>query len=182
VGLPGTGLLQAADDYDDVALVRWPDEDTAIQERRAAGRATLLVVDPAQRPPTAWGPLEDWVREPYDSVDLYARRERLRRRLEAWAPARFDADGLLQRGNRWVALPPLEDRLVRALNAQPGAAVPRQELVAVLYPESGEDRHRALDSFVRRARERLAPLGLVIHTVRGIGYMLEVRELPGRSG
>jgi DNA-binding response OmpR family regulator len=57
--------------------------------------------------------------------------------------------------------------------------VARATLVAALYPETGKDRHRALDAFVRRTRERLVPLGLEIHTVRGIGYLLEVREIPG---
>jgi DNA-binding winged helix-turn-helix (wHTH) protein len=179
-GGPDRGPSPATDlDHDDVALVRWPDEEATLADRRAAGQATLLVLDPDQRPPAAWGPLEDWVREPFDTVDLYARRERLRRRLRAWSPARFDADGLLCRGDRWVALPPLEERLVRALFERPGTVVGRATLVAALYPETGQDRHRALDSFVRRTRERLAPLGLGIHTVRGIGYLLEVGELPG---
>ena len=181
-GGPDRGPSPATDfdlDYDDVALVRWPDEEATLADRRAAGQATLLVLDPDQRPPAAWGPLEDWVREPFDTVDLYARRERLRRRLRAWSPARFDADGLLCRGDRWVALPPLEERLVRAMFERPGTVVGRATLVAALYPETGQDRHRALDSFVRRTRERLAPIGLGIHTVRGVGYLLEVDELPG---
>jgi DNA-binding response OmpR family regulator len=67
---------------------------------------------------------------------------------------------------------------VRVLLDRQGAPVSRQALVSAIYPGVGEDRHRALDSFVRRARVRLGPLGLEIHTVRGIGYMLEARELP----
>lgn len=166
------------DTYDDVELVRWPDGEDIVAVRRLEGRATLLVLGPGDRPPVTWGPLEDWLREPFDAVDLYARRERLRRRVAARAPARFDEDGLLHRGEHWVALAPIEDRLVRVLLARQGMPVGRQMLVTAIYPDSQEDRHRALDSFVRRARVRLAPLGLEIHTVRGIGYMLEARELP----
>jgi len=170
--------IPVPDGYDDVALVHWPDGEDELAERRAAGHATLLVVAAGHRPPEAWGPLEDWLRQPFDSVDLYARRERLRRRLDACAPARFDDDGLLQRGRRWVALAPREDRLVRALLPHQGRPVPRAALVEALYPETREDPHRALDTFVRRARTHIAPLGLAIHTVRGIGYMLESRDLP----
>ena len=171
----------APDAYDDVELIRWPEDEVALAARRLAGRATLLVLRPDQRPPSAWGPLEDWVREPYDAVDLYARRERLRRRLDALAAPAFDDDGLLHRGRRWVALPELEDRLVRVLLDRLGLPVSRRALVSAIYPDTGEDRHRALDSFVRRARGRLAPLGLEIHTVRGIGYMLEAREMAETS-
>jgi hypothetical protein len=166
------------DAYDDVALIRWPEEDALLATRRGAGQATLLVLSADQRPPAVWGPLEDWVREPVDAVDVYARRERLRRRLDALAAPVFDEDGLLHRGRRWVSLPELEHRLVYVLLDRLGLPVSRQALVSAIYPDTQEDRHRALDAFVRRARGRLAPLGLEIHTVRGIGYMLEAREMP----
>jgi hypothetical protein len=164
--------------YDDVALVRWPDDDRTRRARGDEGRATLLVVPAGARPPEAWGPLEDWLREPVDPVELYTRRERLRRRLDARTPAALDDDGLLHRGTRWVALSPMEVRLVRALLARQGSPVARADLVAAIRPETGVDDHRALDTFVRRARRRLAPLALAIHTVRGTGFMLEADELP----
>jgi DNA-binding response OmpR family regulator len=130
------------------------------------------------------GALEDWLREPYDTVDLYARREGLRRRLDARSPVVFDQDGLLHRGRRWVDLSPRELRLVRALLEREGAAVARGELAVTLYGAGAADAtrgpatERAVDGFVRRARIRLAPLGLAIHTVRGFGYMIQVRDLP----
>jgi len=171
------GGTRAQHRYDDVVPIRWPAAEKALLRRRADGLASLLVVAAGHRPPETWGPLEDWLREPIDPIELYTRRERLRRRLAARAPAAFDGDGLLHRGPHWVALSPTEALLVEALLARQGAPVARPDLVAAIRPDSGVDAHRALDTFVRRARERLAPLGLVIHTVRGTGFMLEADEL-----
>jgi len=164
--------------HDDVALVRWPHDAPTRGRRRARGLATLLVLAPGQPPPETWSPLEDWVREPLDAVELYTRREHLRRRLAARPAAVLDDDGLLHRGPHWVALSPAEGRLVAALLANLGSAVARAALVDAVRPHVGHDPHRTLDTFVRRARDRLRPLGLVIHTVRGTGFLLEARDLP----
>ena len=55
-----------------------------------------------------------------DAVERYVRRERLRRRAAARAPASLDADGLLHRGALWVALPPGELAALAALLSEPG--------------------------------------------------------------
>ena len=37
---------------------------------------------------------------------------------------------------------------------------------------------RTLDNVVRRVRKRIAPLGMAVCAVRGMGFLLEIGELP----
>ena len=52
-------------------------------------------------------------------------------------------------------------------------AVPRHELAAAGWPTGASDRG-LLDSRMKLLRRRLAPLGVEIDTVRGVGYLLPV--------
>jgi DNA-binding response OmpR family regulator len=112
-------------------------------------------------------------------VELYVRRDRLRRRAAARAPASIDADGLLHRGGRWVALPPGELAALTALMSEPGYMVARTDLAAALGMAAEVDQPtRTLDNVVRRVRKRIAPLGMAVCAVRGAGFLLEIGELP----
>jgi hypothetical protein len=167
--------------YDDVAVIRWPSGEEERAHLAAAGHPRVLLVEADHVPPEVWGGLEDWLREPADPVELYLRRERLRRQMEARAPAALDEDGLLHRGHRWVALSPTELALVRPLVSRQGAVVSHEELVAAIGPRPRADAHRDVRSFVRGLRPRLAPLGLAIHNVRGTGFLLQAHDLPPRG-
>jgi hypothetical protein len=167
--------------YDDVAVVRWPAQKDERESLATEGRPRVLLVPPDEDPPPAWDELEDWLREPPDAIELYVRRERLRRRVDARRPVTVDADGLVHRGPRWVAMSPTELVLVRLLVAHQGRVVPREDLLAALRPEAGtdgepsagkDDATRAVDTFIRRSRQRLEPLGVVIHNIRGAGFLL----------
>jgi hypothetical protein len=164
--------------YDDVAVIRWPSGEGERRRLAAAGLPRVLVVEGSHAPPEVWGGLEDWLREPADPVELYTRREQLRRRMEAQAPVVLDDDGLLHRGARWVALSPSELALMRPLVARQGAVVSHQALVDAIGAEGRLDANRDVRSFVRSLRLRLAPLGLELHNVRGAGFLLQARDLP----
>ena len=72
-----------------------------------------------------------------------------------------------------VALTNREDQLLRCILLANGACVTRQELLdAVWGPEAGVDGSN-LDIYVRRLRDKLAPVP--IENVRGLGYRISVR-------
>jgi len=162
----------------DVPLVSWPRGAALRADLARAGRARLLVVEDHYDPPPAHDPLEDWVRAGADAVEVYVRRERLRRDQARRAPAAFDNDGLLRRGHRWVAVSLRERQLLEPLLARAGAPVSRVELLAAVLPGAVADDHRALDRLVRRLRARIAPLAMNVMVVRGFGYLLALETLP----
>ena len=82
-----------------------------------------------------------------------------------------DDAGLLHRGRRWVALPDVEWRLIDLLVNRFGQLVRREDLTAAGWP-GGTNSDSDLYVRIKRARKRLAPLGLTITSVRGRGYVL----------
>jgi hypothetical protein len=162
----------------DVIVVQWPADAERRAHAAAHGHACLLCVSADVRPPVEWGHLEDWVREPFDYGELDARRARLRRRLVALQPVWIDEDGLLRRGSSWIALAPMEVRLLEPLLAMKNEVVSRRALHTNVYEGEAARDVRLVDSTMRRLRRRVRPLGVTIHTVRGTGFLLDVGELP----
>ena len=152
-----------------------PLEEARRDELRDQGCPRLLLLEDGAPPPAApVDELEDWIRVPAGEVDLRARVEGLRRRVEARAdpaPA-LDDDGVLRLGDRWVSLPPVEARLTAALLDRYGAVVSRDALGRAGWPAGAPGRN-ALDVHMLRLRRRLSPLALAIRTVRSRGYLLE---------
>lgn len=179
-GTARTGTAEAA--TDGVALVGWPAEDAERQVLAARGVPRLLLVEPDAPAPRCDDPLEDWVRLPASAADLDARVAGLGRRassvVDDGRPG-IDADGVVRVGGNWAALPPVEARLMAALVDRLGAVVHRDDLAAAGWPDGLPGRN-ALDVHVLRLRRRIAPVGLVIRTIRARGYLLEVDE-PARG-
>ncbi len=169
----------------DVTLVRWPEQETVRTALRAEGRARMLLLSPSTPAPDPDDDLEDWVRMPVAEADLRARVRWLAHRVAQDRPGAgdrgpvLDDDGLIRVGDDWVALPPVEHRLARALVNRLGAVVTRDALATAGWPDSDPGRN-ALDVHVLRLRRRLAPLALTIHTVRSRGYLLSV-DAPDRK-
>ena len=158
----------------DVTLLRWPLE----RDRRAAlaaqGVPRLLLIEADEDAPVLVDCLEDWVRLPASQGDLDARCAAILGRGGLHAPERpvLDPDGVLRDGTDWVALPPVEARLLEALLDRFGAVVSRDAMARSGWPAGAPGRN-ALDVHVLRVRRRIEPLGLVIKTVRSRGYLLE---------
>jgi hypothetical protein len=160
----------------DVALVRWPEEAERSVALAAAGAAQLLLVEPGADLPETWGQLTDWIRMPADHEDVWIRIATLQRRAAPPAP-RLDEFDVLWRGTSWVALSPLEARIVATMLENPVTVLERATISAAAWPDGGRD-PRLVDAYVKRLRRRIPALGLTIHTVRGRGYLLEVEPLP----
>jgi two-component system OmpR family response regulator len=168
-----TGERAASPTGDDVQLIWWPDE----AEMRSSGPPSeprLLLVAPEAEPPPRLGFLEDWLRLPRDASEFATRRAELLRRQAVVRPLTLDDDGLVHRGAAWVALSPLEVALIRPLIENPDRVVTRAELLAAARPHTTATTSSSLDTSIRRLRRRLRPLDVAIHSVRGVGHVLEV--------
>jgi len=165
--------LTGSTGVDDIQLVWWP-EEAELRTTEPTTTARLLLVAPDAEPPDCLGFLEDWLRLPLDASELAARRAELVRRMGDAQPLTLDDDGLARRGRSWVALSPLEVALFRPLLEHRGRVVVRSELLASARDHTTATDARFVDTYIRRLRDRLGPLGAAIRTVRGIGHMLDV--------
>ena len=120
--------------------------------------------------------MSDWVQEPVDELDVQSRIVALRSRASIERPILGD-HGVVWRGSIWVALSPIEARLTAAFLARPGRVLSRQRLETVGWPD-GLPSSRAIDARIKVLRERVAAVGMRIHTVRGQGYLAEIQPLP----
>jgi DNA-binding response OmpR family regulator len=160
----------------DVVLVRWPEEDSRLQQLREAGSPRLLLLNDEAAPPESADCLEDWIRLPADDRDVRARVARLASRAATEQPApHVDGDGLMRYGGRWVALSPVEGVLAATLVDRFGAVVGRDTLARRAWPD-GTPTRNALDVHMLRLRRRIASLGVEVRTVRSRGYLMQVAQ------
>jgi DNA-binding response OmpR family regulator len=159
----------------EVTLVRWPAEDDRRARLRDEYRPRLLLVEDDATPPAPTDDLEDWIRVPARDDDVQVRLHTLERRASArlaFVPE-LDSNGVVHVGDRWASLPPVEARMVARMLDHWGQVVGREDLADAGWPDGAPGRN-ALDVHVLRLRRRLAPVGLVIRTVRSRGYVLEL--------
>lgn len=155
-------------------MLRWPAESSLRAALAATGAPRLLLVEGGSPAPEPEDCLEDWLRVPASEEDLRARANSLTLRARAHLSnvPLLDHDGLLRFGSRWVPLPPVEVRLIRALLERFGTVVHREALARAGWPDGAPGRN-ALDVHVLRLRRRLEPVNLAIRTIRSRGYLLE---------
>lgn len=88
------------------------------------------------------------------------------------ASPEIDDFGVLRHRGSWIALSDRHETIMRLLVSRLGRPVSRSDLAAVTWPDGGHSAH-AMDVHIYQLRPRLAPMGLVIHTLRGRGFVLE---------
>ena len=160
-----------------VEVLGWPSQSERLEVLRREGRPRLLVLDRGVAPPPAPDALEDVIWTPTDERDLFARLNRLASRSAR--PARLSVgdvvvgEGVAAFAGQEAALPPTEARILARLADPPGRVHRRDALALAAW---GDTAHtwRSLDSRLFTLRQRLVPLGLVIGSVRGRGFVLEV--------
>jgi len=126
---------------------------------------------------------DDYLTKPFDAEELRARvRAALRRPGGEFAPPvvcgrlRFDPGRReVTVGGEAVVLRRRELALLGVLVRRAGRVVQRADLMDEVYGFDEDVNSNTLDSHVSRLRARLAALnaGVVIHPVRGVGYMLD---------
>jgi DNA-binding winged helix-turn-helix (wHTH) protein len=190
-----------------VVLVDHPAEAGRLAELRDENALRLVLVEDDAVPPIPTDAREDWVRKsaPGDEVDARIATLIHRARTAGLPPGpsgsipepgssnvsfsvssnvpegppTIDDDGIVRVGDRWVAVPPVESRLLRALIDRFGAVVSRESLGTAGWTDGIPGRN-ALDVHILRLRRRVAGVGLAIRTIRSRGYLLE-HDLTGPS-
>jgi len=72
-----------------------------------------------------------------------------------------------------LELTPREAALLQALMARPGQAMAKERLFERVFPGASDVQHEAVEVVVYRLRKKLAPTGVELVTLRGLGYLLK---------
>lgn len=156
-------------------MLRWPEEADEVERLSVGGVPRLLFVEPGADPPESGDCGQDWVRLPADDRDIAARLRALSlkaARHQSWP--QVDGKGRLLHRGRWVSLSPIERDLTRLLVDRFGSVVTNEELARSAWASPASA--NAVRVHLSRLRQRIDPLGLDIHGVRGVGVLLEERS------
>ena len=129
---------------------------------------------------------DDYIVKPFEPEELLARiRAASRRPLPETATilelGRIRLNGTnrnLSVGGVTKVLPRRQLIILETLMARSGKVVAREALESAMYSFDDEVQSNTLESHVSRLRKRLVRFdaGVEIHTIRGVGYMLEERD------
>ena len=159
------------DIWHDVALLAWPSAEQSRAALRDAGRPRLLLVPVGCDPPIMEDEFEDWVHTPADPRDVQARVETLLTRATRDVRPHLDEEGRLHASGRWVALSPIECRLVRTLLDHFGTVAAKELLLQSGWPSGASSRR--LNMQMNRLRRRLETMGITVRTIHAKGYALD---------
>jgi two-component system response regulator TctD len=125
---------------------------------------------------------DDYLPKPFDLDELEARLRALVRRrggngpAEAanWCGLRVDASsGAVYHLDKPLELAPREAALLRALLGRPGHAVAKERLFEIVFAGDDSVQIEAVEVVAYRLRKKLAPTGVQLVTLRGLGYLLQ---------
>ena len=128
---------------------------------------------------------DDYLPKPFDLDELEARLRALHRRRSPATDApeptigglHWDREsGAVYWRGQIMELAPRESALLHALLARPGHAVPKERLFELVFPGATEVHYEAIEVVVYRLRKKLAPTGVKLVTLRGLGYLLKAGE------
>jgi two-component system response regulator TctD len=128
---------------------------------------------------------DDYLPKPFDLDELEARLRALVRRRggggghgpaapPSWCGLRVDAaSGAVYHLDKPLELAPREAALLRALLGKPGHAVAKERLFDVVFAGDASVQPEAIEVVAYRLRKKLAPTGVQLVTLRGLGYLLQ---------
>ncbi|WP_295551643.1 response regulator transcription factor [uncultured Pseudacidovorax sp.] len=125
---------------------------------------------------------DDYVTKPFDFPELEARLHALLRRTRARGSGLQVGGMLLDRDNRRatvggeaIELSGREWAMLELLAERAGEVVTKDEIVRAWMGDEGDSAAvgNAVEVYVHKLRRKLEKPGLVIRTVRGLGYLLE---------
>jgi len=186
------GLRTALEDAPDLVVLdlNLPGLDglsVLAQLRAAHSPARVLVLtargEVEQRVKGLHAGADDYLTKPFSMDELAARIEALGRRGGPEAPSDLlkVADLVMDirhrrvtRGGRAVALSPREFDVLQVLMQEPGRPFSRTELCERVWQRDHEYDTRTVEIFITRLRKKIdaASAPPLIHTLRGVGYVL----------
>ena len=126
---------------------------------------------------------DDYLAKPFDLDELLARAKALVRRgtglrspVLTMEDFRMDtAERSVQRGEREIALSPMEYRVLEYLAHRPHTVISKTELLEHLYDYNWEKFSNVIEVYISGLRRKLddGSARQLIHTVRGQGYILQ---------
>lgn len=130
---------------------------------------------------------DDYVTKPYELPELLFRIKALFRRYSVPSSDKIRLNHVLidrrnhevMDGDSVILLPLKEFELLVQLAQYPGRLFSRDELIRLVWGADYVGDERTVDVHIKRLRKRFAgnAKGFSIHTVRGIGYKIEVSAL-----
>ena len=192
-GLQGDELLQAHT-FDavvlDLALPGLEGTEVLRRLRKRGNKVPVLVLtasgETLDRVNGLNAGADDYLAKPFDLAELEARLRALHRRnlgamhsIVRVAALEFDAiSRRFALGAEHLDLPPREHDLLEALIVVAGRPVSKIQLADRLRSGDAVLSHDAVEVYVHRLRRRLEGSGAAIHTLRGLGYVLEAADDP----
>ena len=156
-----------------VTLVFWPLEADKRRELAQEGRPRLLLLGSDTPPPTCSDRLEEWVREPFDGIELAARVARLEARARLRARHTYlDPDGVLHSAGARAVLSDAQVPLVAELVDRFDQVVRLDTLVRAYGTVSPSPSPEVTVRAIQRCRVKLGSIGLRVCVVRSKGYLL----------
>ncbi|MDK8190798.1 response regulator transcription factor [Paenibacillus sp. UMB7766-LJ446] len=126
---------------------------------------------------------DDYLVKPFDPVELILRVKSLMKRYNKVSSNVIHIGGVtidlsnltVAAGAQMVELKKKECELLFALASLPGQIFTRTQLIEDIWGLDYEGDERTVDVHIKRLRERLEPIPeLIISTIRGLGYRLEL--------
>ncbi|MNK06039.1 Heme response regulator HssR [compost metagenome] len=127
---------------------------------------------------------DDYVTKPFEPEELMFRIKALFRRYSVVSSDKFRLNRLIidrhnyevTDGKSTLLLPLKEFELLAQLAQYPGRLFSRDDLIRLVWGVDYEGDERTVDVHIKRLRQRFLDYqeDFIIHTVRGIGYRLEV--------
>jgi two-component system OmpR family response regulator len=124
---------------------------------------------------------DDYLTKPFAFSELLARVQALiRRATQTTEPTRLAVGGLsldlitreVRRGSEKIELQPREFALLEYLMRNPNRAVTKTMILEHIFDFSFDPQTNVVDVLIHRLRNKVDPDRTMIHTIRGVGYVL----------
>ena len=170
----------------DIMLPKMNGYDLAQQIRKEKIAAPILMLTAKDSIPDLVHGLDvgadDYLTKPFAFEELLARLRAVKRRAPVPQSTKLQVGNLVldpatrevSRGGEGILLTRTEYNLLERLMYRPGKVVPRRSLIEAVWGFDRDIEENTLDAFVRLLRTKIDTYDQpkLIHTVRGVGYMI----------